>query len=94
MVKRERKQKILDDFCIQGTQNYIILLTIAKTGPAFAVFQFLPWAQCHPLRRGQTEHFEIYKVFKDDFHEQRIDLMQFRKVDHAREILDNDEDQW
>ena len=44
------------------------------------------------MRRGQTEHVEIYKVFMEKSYKERIDFRQFRKADNARGILDIDED--
>jgi SNF2 family DNA or RNA helicase len=108
-VKGKTKKKVLVDFRKQGIENHMILLTTAKSGgeglnlpEAATVIQISPsfnpfldkQAQCRPLRRGQTEHVEIYKVFMDDSYEQRIDFMQFRKVNNARGILDIDEDRW
>ena len=104
--KQKQKQKALEDFRKQDIMNHMILLTTSKSGgeglnlpEAATVIQISPsfnplldkQAQSRPLRRGQTERVEIYKIMMKDSFEQRIDFAQYRKLNNARGILDEEE---
>lgn len=104
-IKGRRKQEVLRDFRKQANAHHMILLASPKTlgeglnlPEAATVIQISPsfdplldkQAQSRPLRTGQTEHVEIYKIIMKDSFEQRVDTSEYRRIKNASGDLDVD----